>query len=213
MKDALLRFKPKQKYLFFDYETCHLNLTLKENKPWQLAFLLTEGDCILEEADYWLRWEELNVSEGAARVTGWTKAKYDKKAQDPKKALDHFQEYLYDESVIPVGHNILGFDVYIHNIHRKLLGQPTDYSYINRCVDTLCLAKAIKKEIKLSPEDDRLAWQYRLTNFIERKLKTSLRQCCKDYDLNFNPNKLHNALYDIKMNMEVFKKMIWNIEV
>lgn len=213
MKEGLLRFKTNQKYLFFDYETCHLNLTSKENKPWQLAFLLTQGNEVLEKADYWLKWKDLKVSEGAARVTGWTKAKYDKKAGDPKEALEHFEKHLYDEDVIPVGHNILGFDVYIHNIHRKLLGKKTDYSYINRCLDTACIAKAIKKEIKPSAKENRLAWQYRLTNLIERKLKVNLTQCCKDYDLKFDPKKLHDALYDIKMNAEVFNKMIWNIEV
>lgn len=213
MKEGLLRFKTDQKYLFFDYETCHLNLTSKENKPWQLAFLLMRGNEVLEKADYWLKWEDLKVSEGAARVTGWTKAKYEKKAGDPEEALAHFEKHLYDKSVIPVGHNILGFDVYIHNIHRKLLKKKTNYSYINRCLDTACIAKAIKKEIKLSAKENRLAWQYRLTNLIERKLKVNLTQCCKDYDLKFDPKKLHDALYDIKMNSEVFNKMIWNIEI
>jgi len=213
LKEDLLRFKNNQKYLFFDYETCHLNLTSKENKPWQLAFLLMQGNEVLEKADYWLKWKDLKVSEGAARVTGWTKTKYDKRASDPKEALEHFESYLYDDNVIPVGHNILGFDVYIHNIHRKLLNKKTDYSYINRCLDTACIAKAIKKEIKLSAKENRLAWQYRLTNLIERKLKVNLTQCCKDYDLKFDPKKLHDALYDIKMNAEVFNKMIWNIEI
>ena len=154
MKEELLRFNKNQKFLFFDYETCHLNLASQENKPWQLAFLLMKGEEVLDQADYWLKWKDLNVSEGAARVTGWTRAKYEKKAGDPDKALKHFEEHLYDDSVIPVGHNILGFDVYIHNIHRKLLRKKTDYSYITRCLDTVCIAKAIKKEIKLSAGDD-----------------------------------------------------------
>ncbi|MAG59885.1 hypothetical protein CMO96_03810 [Candidatus Woesebacteria bacterium] len=213
MKESLLRFNKDQKYLIFDYETCHLNLVSEDNKPWQLAYRLIQGDRLLDEADHWLYWEDLHVSEGAARVTGWTKTKYKKNAKDPAKALDAFEEHLYDKDVIPVGHNILGFDVYIHNIHRKLLKRKTDYSYIHRCIDTVCLGKAIKKEIKLPKEENRLAWQYRLTNFIERKLKVNLKQCCKDYGITFNANKLHNALYDIKMNEEVFKKMLWDIEI
>ena len=213
MKEGLLGFKKNQKYLFFDYETCHLNLTSKENKPWQLAFLLKEGEKTLEEADYWLHWDDIKVSDGAARVTGWTKSKYQKKAQSPIAPLEHFESLLYDEDVIPVGHNILGFDVYIHNIHRKLLRKESDYSYIDRCIDTACIAKAIKKEIKISANENRLAWQYRLNNFIEKRLKVNLNQCCKDYNLKFDPTKLHDALYDIKMNAEVFQKMIWDIEI
>ena len=84
---------------------------------------------------------------------------------------------------------------------------------MDRCIDTACIAKAIKKEIKISANENRLAWQYRLNNFIEKRLKVNLNQCCKDYNLKFDPTKLHDALYDIKMNAEVFQKMIWDIEI
>ena len=58
-----------------------------------------------------------------------------------------------------------------------------------------------------------VSWQYRLLNIRERNLKVNLQQCCKDYDVEFDPEKLHDALYDIERNVEVFKKMIWDIEI
>ncbi len=73
----LLRFNPNQKYVLFDFETCGLNLGSLRNKPWQLAFLTIENQKVTDKADYWLKWDDINVSEGAAKVTGWTQKKYE----------------------------------------------------------------------------------------------------------------------------------------
>lgn len=213
MKESLLRFKKNQKYMFFDYETCNLNLVSEDNKPWQLAFIVTDLKREVDKADYLVKWDNLNVSKEAARITGFNKKKYDRQSVCSQKALDHFEKYLYDDSIIKVGHNILGFDLYIHNIHRKLCGEKPDYSYIKDCIDTVCIARAIKKSINKPKETDMVSWQYRLLNLRERKLKVNLQQCCKDYDISFDPEKLHDALYDIERNVDVFKKMIWDIEI
>jgi hypothetical protein len=112
-----------------------------------------------------------------------------------------------------VGHNLLGFDVYIHNINRHLLNKDTDFSYVNRLVDTNCIAKGIKMGINLDKDDDLLSWQYRMVGIRQRGVKTNLKQLCVDYDIDFDPSKLHDALYDIEKNFEVFQKLIWAFEV
>jgi len=212
MMDHLLRFKTSQKYLFFDFETCGLNLGSLRNKPWQLAFLTVENGKIEEKCNYWLKWEGINVSEGAAKVTGWTQKKYDQKAVDPTVPLSHFEEYLYNPDYIIVGHNILGFDVYLHGIYRRLLNLKPDYSYLNRCVDTLCLSRGVNNDIK-SPDNDLLKWQYKMISLRKSKGRNRLIDLCKKYEIRFDDKKLHDALYDIEKNYEVFKKLIWNIEV
>jgi len=212
MKENLLRFKQNQKYIVFDYETCDLNLASEENKPWQLSFIVADSKKTYDKQDFYLKWDNLKVSEDAARITGFSRKVYDKKAVCPKQALDHFEKYLYDKNIIPLGHNVLGFDVYIHRIHRKLCGKKSDFSYIDRIIDTNCLAKAASEKIK-NTSGNRLAWQYSLNNYIKRGLKTSLQQCAKKYAIPFDPSKLHNALYDIEINYEVFKKQLWEVEV
>lgn len=213
MKESLLRFNKSQKYLFFDYETCNLNLVSENNKPWQLAFILTDLKSEIDKADYYVKWKNLKVSKEAAKITGFNKEKYNSRSVDAKKVLSHFEKYLYDDSIIKVGHNIFGFDFYMHNIHRRLCGKSTDYSYVKKSIDTVCLARAIKKSIKKPKDTDLTSWQYRLLNIKERNLKVNLQQCCKDYDIDFDPSKLHDALYDIQKNIEFFKKMIWEVEV
>jgi len=213
MRENLLRFNKSQKYVFFDFETCGLNLGSLRNKPWQLAFIVVENDKIVDEADYWLRWENLNVSKGAAKVTGWTQKKYDEKAVNPEKPIKHFEKYLYDDQYLKAGHNLLGFDVYMHGICRRLLGKKPDYSYLNNLVDTLCLARAINNNIALSASENLLEWQYKMISLRKAKGRNKLIDLCKQYDVRFNAKKLHDALYDIQKNYEVFKKLIWNIEI
>ena len=55
--------------MLFDFETCGLNLGSLRNKPWQLAFITIENQRVQDKADYWLRWDDIEVSEGAAKVT------------------------------------------------------------------------------------------------------------------------------------------------
>ena len=213
MNENLLRFKKDQNYLFFDFETCCLNLGSLDNKPWQLGFIVINKGKIVKKKDYWIHWDDLKMSDTAAKMTGWTQVMYDKKAEDAKKILAEFEHYLYDESYINVGHNILGFDIYIHGIFRRCLGKNPDYSYIKRSIDTLCLAKAIKNEIKFSQNDNFFNWQYRLNNMIDRKSKKKLMDLCKDYDISIDESKLHDAMYDIEQNYEVFKKMLWEVNI
>lgn len=212
MKENLLRFKSKQKYIIFDYETCNLNLASEENKPWQLSYIVADQNKTYDKQDWYLKWEDLNISPEAARITGFSEKMYRKQAKDPEEALKNFEKYLYDDSIIPLGHNVLGFDVYIHTIHRKLCGKKPDYSYIEKIIDTNCLAKAIEEKIK-SNKSSRLAFQYSLNGYVKRGLKTSLQQCAKKYKIDFDPSKLHNALYDIEINYQVFKKQIWDLEI
>ncbi len=48
---------------------------------------------------------------------------------------------------------------------------------------------------------------------IDRKTKKKLIDLCKDYDIPVDPSKLHDAMYDIEQNYEVFKKMLWEVEI
>ena len=87
-----------------------------------------------------------------------------------------------------------------------------DYSYVKRSIDTVCIAKALKNDIQYGG-DDFISWQYKLNNMMDRKSKKKLIDLCKHYEIDFDPNKLHDAMYDIERNYEVFKKMIWEIEI
>ena len=213
MNDDLLRFKKEQKYICFDFETCHLNLLNSENKPWQLGYGLFKGQKMLKSFDHTIKWPTLNISPEAAKICRFNRKRYEKNATDATQILDEFEKYLYDPSYLIIGHNLLGFDVYIHNIYRRLLKRESDYSYVDRILDTNCIAKAAKEKIKKNKTESLINWQYKLNEFRKRGLKTNQKQLLKEYGIKFNENKLHDARYDIGMTFKIFNKLIWEVEI
>ena len=80
MKKDLLRFDKDQKYITWDVETEGLNLV--HSKPWQIAWIVCQGDKVLEKFDFYIKWDDLKVSEDAARITGFSREDYNRKAID-----------------------------------------------------------------------------------------------------------------------------------
>ncbi len=212
-RNPMLRFNKDQKFICFDFETCHLNIVSETNKPWQLSYLIAEGSNTVKEVDNYIYWDNLQISQEAKDITHFNESVYKQRASDPKEALELFESYLYNKDYIIVGQNVLGFDVYIHNIYRKLMGKKTDFSYVNRIIDTNCIAKAIKKNLKYQKQEDFICWQYKLNDFREKGLKTSIRAQLKDYKIDFDEHMLHNSMYDVRMNFKIFLKQIWQIEI
>lgn len=208
--NELLRFNRKQKYIIFDTETEGLNLV--KSKPWQAAWIVAEGSKVIKKYDKLIKWDDLKVSKDAARITGFDKKHYEDNAEDPRSVWNEFSKYLFDDSYLIVGQNLLGFDVYMIDVWRKLIGEPLNQDYINRIIDTKAIATAIAKE---SPVDKAnfIYWQYRWLNYRERGLKTSQLTLLKKYGIDFDQKRLHDALYDIEMNLEIFHKQLYDIEL
>jgi DNA polymerase III epsilon subunit-like protein len=209
--NSLLRFKKNQRYVLFDFETEGLNLV--SSRPWQLAWLVAEGEKIVAEHDRFLSFDDLRVSEAAAAITGFNEQAYRSKAEDPAKVVRDFLNDIMREDTLILGHNILGFDVYILNSLCNSLGIELDPSYIDRCVDTLSLAKAIHLNLEYNNNTSLIEWQYKLCNLHKRGLKVSMQKLLEKYDIYHTEGMLHNAVYDINMNFKIFRKQLWEIEV
>jgi len=210
MTNNNLRFNKNQRYVIFDTETEGLNLI--KSRPWQVAWILAEGDKIIAKADRFIHWPNLNVSEGAAKVTGFSMKEYSKKSLAPNQVWDEFSEVLFDKRNLIVGQNLLGFDVYMVDVWRRAMARDLNQEYVNRIIDTKALATAIAKEIPYNGENF-ISWQYRLLNYRERGLKTSQGFLLKKYDIPHDPKKLHDAMYDIEMNFKIFKKQLFDLEL
>lgn len=211
MLDDLLRYKINRKYLVFDFECESLNLHYA--KPFQLSFIIGQNGKILEEHDYYIDVPDLKMSKEAAFITRFDWDVYNSKKKNKEYVLEKFEKYLYDPQYIVVGHNILNFDIYIHNTLRRICGKKPDFSYLDRLIDTNCLAKAIKCNISKPKNDTMIQWMFRLSEFHKRGVKTSMKALLKEYDIEFEEEKLHSSIYDILMNYSLFCKLIWNIEV
>ena len=209
--EDLLRFKFNQKYVIFDTETEGLNLVT--SKPWQLAWIEAEGKKITKKQNRFLMWEDLNVSEDAARVTGFNYKSYVKQAEDPAIVYKEFIDLINQDDVIIIGQNLLCYDIYILGVIARQLGLKIDYSFVNRIFDTKAIATALAKGNKTPDNDDFASWQIKWLNYRERGLKSNQKYLLEYYDIDFDPKKLHDALYDIEKNFEIFLKQIWELEI
>ena len=210
MTDTLLRFNRNQRYVVFDTETEGLNLI--KSRPWQVAWLIAEGDKIISRTDRFIHWPNLNVSEGAARVTGFSKKEYEKNSRAPNQVWEEFSEVLFDDRNLIVGQNLLGFDVYMVDVWRRQMARDLNQEYVSRIIDTKALATAIAKDIKYT-DGDFINWQYKLLHYRERGLKTSQGFLLKHYGIDHDPKRLHDALYDIEMNFKIFNRQLFDLEL
>ena len=206
----LLRFKKQQNYITVDVETEGLNLI--SSKPWQVSWIICRGDKMISKHDHFIRWDNINVSADAARITGFNKNHYYEKAESPIEVFKELSKYLYDPSFLVIGQNLLGFDVYMINVWRKLMGMKSDNSYVNRVIDTKSISTAIFKNV-LPDKENFLSWQYKMLHIREKGLKTNQAFMLKYYDIPHDPNRLHDSLYDVEMTFEIFKKQIFNIDL
>ena len=206
----LLRFKKQQNYITVDVETEGLNLI--SSKPWQVSWIICRGDKMISKHDHFIRWDNINVSADAARITGFNKNHYYEKAESSIEVFKELSKYLYDPSFLVIGQNLLGFDVYMINVWRKLMGMKSDNSYVNRVIDTKSISTAIFKNV-LPDKENFLSWQYKMLHIREKGLKTNQAFMLKYYDIPHDPKRLHDSLYDVEMTFEIFKKQIFNIDL
>jgi DNA polymerase III epsilon subunit-like protein len=208
--ENLLRFNFDQNYLILDTETEGLNLI--SSRPWQVSWITAKGKVIKTKNDRYVKWPDLKVSDEAAKITNFDRHFYESKAEDPLKVLNDLWSVLSDPSYIIVGQNLLNFDVYILNILRKYCGLEPDHSYISRILDVRALAMSLALENKDFQKEDILS-QYKFVSYRDKKIKTSQGFLLKKYEIEHDPTKLHNALYDIEMTFKIFLKQIQEINI
>lgn len=211
--ENLLRFNKEQKYVIFDGETCSLNLLSPDNKCWNWAWMVCTIDRVISRHNHFVNWDDLNVLPEAAAITGFSKELIEEKGKEPEYVLNELDKYLYDDQYKLVAHNGLGFDVYIHNIHRHLLGRPTDYSYIPRMLDTNALMKAYKLGAKPSKGEDLIAFQYRYNNFHAKGIKTNIKHLCGELKIPYVESTAHRADYDVEVLYAIFKQVLFKLEI
>lgn len=209
IKNDFLRNLSDQVYLGWDTETEGLNHV--RSRPWQISYALFKNGSVLEidgepqVFDRYIYWEDINVSGDAAEITGFDKDDYMERAIDPDKVLEEFNEYLYDSEIINFGHNILGFDIYMHKVLSTESGVDHDWNYLTNSLDTLCLARGYKSNEK--PDfDNFLAWQFRMLK--KRSRGNKLEELGKEFDIEFDKSKLHSAVEDVKLNAKVMKHFL-----
>ena len=212
MTDQLLRYNAEQQYVLFDFETAHLNLAWDDNKPWQFACNIGTKDKIVSKKDFFIKWPKINVSADAAKITGYDAKIVKEKGIEPEDAIRQIDELIYDTQYKIVGHNLLGFDIYVHNMMRLLLGRKTDYSYLERVLDTNYLLKGWKLGLQPRPGESLIAYQMRLRNVPVRGVKTSVKVMCGEFGIEY-PKNAHQADVDVRIQRDIFKQTLYKVDI
>lgn len=210
--EGFYRYDKEQLYATIDCESCNLNLGLLDNKPWQWSIIESKGEEVIQKHDLYVKWDSLVVSKDAARITGFNPNLIEQFGKTPKEVLDIIDSYFYSSNHHLILHNGLNFDVYLQNIHRRALGLKTDYSYISRILDTNALFKGYKLGMQPDSRANLIQYQYRLAGYRKKGLKSSLKFCCKEFDVEYLDNAAHSAIYDCEVLLKLWNKLKWKIE-
>lgn len=196
----------------FDCEAESLNLALC--RPWQLAYIVAKDGKIIKKVNDYIDIHDLNVSKDAARVTGFDFHEYNRLKIPAKEVFSKFEKYLYNDGVRFIGHNLLGYDWYIVSNLAEYVGSKLDFNkFIYRTVDTLCLARAQHFQSP-APKNkyDFLSWQYKHLHKHDKTIKCSLSALAKRNDIIVDETKTHDALYDVILTYDVYRKMKYSLD-
>lgn len=205
----LLRFSDV-KIAVADSETSGLNL-LNETLPFQFSWVITQKGRILERHNHYLKWPNFKMSADAARITRFQQSWVDN-GEDPRAAFDIWNQTATNPNILLSGHNLLGYDMPIHQLWRRQLGMKPDWSMLPRILDTHLLSKAYKMGIK-PDRANLLAWQFKMTGVWDKTIKTSLGVMAKELGIPVDEARQHDGLYDIELTSAVLWKLINLMEI
>ena len=212
MDEHLLRFNKDKTYVFIDCETENLSLNLARNLPWQISMIKVKGEEKLDFKDYYVEWDrDLNISKEAARITRFNYKKYKSSAIHIDEIFPTLDDWLNNCDYI-VGHNLLGFDMYLIKGIYERAGEKYRH-FMPKIIDTLSIARGIKISEEYKPGDNFLEYQYKMINVIRKGMKTSLSALGKQYDIDHDYDNLHDALVDLELNIKVWNKLKWGLEL
>lgn len=212
MDSHLLRFRKDKSLVFFDAETFNLCLNYCHNLPWQIAMLKVRGDRKEDEKNLYLKWDtNLKISEDAARITRYSQKTVDTLGVPPEEIFPTISDWLDNADYI-VGHNVLGFDLYLIKELYKKMGKKCDHLY-GKILDTNALARGVKMSLPFKQGDDITEYQYRTYNRKVKGVKTSLSVLGKEFDIQHDYDNLHDAIVDLELNLKVWNKLKYMLEI
>ena len=212
MDEHLLRFDKDKVIVFIDCETLNLCLNKCHNLPWQISMLKVKGNKSYDEKDFYVKWDtDLKISEEAARITRFDKKRMERIGLPPKECLPTVLDWLDNADHI-IGHNILGFDIYLIKDFYRYMGK--DYKHLmEKVIDTNYVARGPRMGLNFTPEESFLAYQYRVMHTRKKGVRTNLIALGKEFEIEHDYDKLHDALVDLKLNLKIWNKLKWHVEI
>lgn len=215
MDGHLLRYRQDVTYAFIDLETFNLNLSFTYNRPWQVGIILVKGEKVVDAKDIRINWPDaphLSIGKEAAVITKFDPVLHRKLAVLPEQAFPRFWPMLESADYI-VMHNGLKFDLYLLKDYARMMDKSWKWM-MPKILDTKSIAQGIKMNIPYKPKDGSfLEYQYRMANIIAHGVKTRLALLGKEYGISHDYDRLHDAIVDLELNLKVWNKLKFQVEI
>lgn len=216
MQNNLLRFDTTSTFTFFDFETFNLNLNFCHNLPWELAMGKVKNGQLIEHVRYLIKWDtKLKISDDTAKITGYSQSSMNKDGVPPEKVFPVFSDWINSADYI-CGHNILNFDIYLLFEWYKL-NNCNPSKLVTKCIDTNAIYKGYKLQIpfinKNNSPSELTFYQQKMLGIRQRGLKSSLQHVGKELGVEHNYETLHQALSDIQLNIKIWDKLKYLVEI
>ncbi len=206
-----LSYNNKQETITFDLETNMLSLIRAQ--PWQLAYNISRNGKILKEEEHYIWWPDLKIPEFLKKKIHFDDEKYQRLAKPPEEVFEVFNQYLYDDSYIFVGHNILPYDFPVYRSAALKIGMWKGWSFAERIADTLPLLRMHYAQEKPDPNNFLASLLKHVGKSPRGSKKATLEAGCREFGIPFDSNEAHNAKYDIDRNALLFNKLTYALDI
>jgi DNA polymerase III epsilon subunit-like protein len=166
----------------------------------------------IDSKDFYIKWPDpIKVSKEAARITRFDMKKYMLRAIPYDEIFPTMDDWLSNSDYI-AGHNILGFDIYLIKEYYATMGK--EYKHLlPKVIDTMCLARGVKSGNYYKQGEDLLTYQYKMLHTRTKGMRTNLISLGKEYEIKHDYSRLHDAIVDLELNLKVWNKIKWMVEL
>ena len=212
MDNELLRFDNKSTFVFIDCETLNLCLNFCQNLPWQVSMIKSIAGKKVDHQDLFIKWNtSLKISKEAKMITRYDQKKVDRLAQSFNDVFPIISDWL-DSCDYIVGHNILGFHIYLIKEMYLLKGRRIDH-LVEKIIDTNCIAKGVKYPIPKMNNESLIDYQYKLLHTRKKGVKTNQLALGKDYKIEHDYDRLHDAIVDLELNLKIWNTLKFQADI
>jgi DNA polymerase III epsilon subunit-like protein len=170
------------------------------------------ADKIVATKNYYIKWDtHLKISTDAARITKFNPRTLEKQGLKPEEIFPTMEDWL-DNCDYIVGHNFLGFDLYLIKDFYRYMGKSYRH-LVEKVIDTNCIAKGLKLGSYYKQGDNFLEYQYKMYNQRKKGMRTNLAALGREYEIEHDDENLHEAIVDLKLNIKVWNKIKWMIDL
>jgi DNA polymerase III epsilon subunit-like protein len=166
----------------------------------------------VDHQDLFIKWNtSLKISKEAKMITRYDQKKVDRLAQSFNDVFPIISDWL-DSCDYIVGHNILGFDIYLIKEMYLLKGRRIDH-LVEKIIDTNCIAKGVKYPIPKMNNESLIDYQYKLLHTRKKGVKTNQLALGKDYKIEHDYDRLHDAIVDLELNLKIWNTLKFQADI